>query len=292
MTCLLFLSFMAGLFFINPVFATEDFLFTVDTLPDFEAGQYPFVTGSALTLDKNPVSDVQIQVNFPSEKIKVSTNSTGQFYATSMFPSTIGEHPVTIYAKKDNRFTEAHMTYNVLEFLPKKSLKVPNSENIVKDRNGELDPFSKMIKQLESQKTNEIIRKEMTKEQQQIDEQRTQAEIKLQIDLKESEKKYQYYNPRNVFYRFIADIDFSVREIFWQQFLFTEDITKKAHKEKEKALDEGRSPAEAMEIFQDKAKVTQKTIMNLNKNVNVKYGNATSNTQDQFDENGKIQRDK
>jgi len=287
-------SSLLGLFFTNPVFATDDFLFTVDDLPEFEVGQYLFVTGNAFTLDKNPVSDVQIQVNFPSEKIRVSTNSTGQFYAISMIPAKVGEYTITIYAKKDNRFADTQLTYNVLETLPKESLKVANSlekSTKVNDGNIELDPFSKMIKQLEEQKTNEVIRKELTKEQQQIDEQRIQNEVKLQMDLKDSEKKNEYYNPRNIFYRFIADIDSSVRGIFWQQFLFTENITKQAHNAKENALDEGKSSEEAMEIFHEKAKVTKKEIMNLNKNLNMKYSNATSNIQDQFDENGKITRE-
>lgn len=287
-------SSLLGLFFTNPVFATDDFLFTVDSLPKFEIGQYPFVTGNAVTLDKKPVSDVQIQINFPSEQIRVSTNSTGQFYAKSTIPAEIGEYDITFYARKDNKVTDTQITYKVLETVPTKSFKVTDSlekSNKVSDGNIELDPFTKMIKNLEEQKTDEAIRKEITKEQQQIDEQRIQNEIKLQKDLKDSEKRTEYYTPRNVFYRFIADIDSSVRAIFWQQFLFTEDITNHARDAKENALDEGKSSHEAMKIFQDKAKVTKKEIMNLNKNVNVKYGNATDDTQDQFDENGKITRE-
>ncbi|QLH06544.1 hypothetical protein C5F50_05280 [Nitrosopumilus ureiphilus] len=285
---------MLGLFLANSAWATDDFVFTINSLSEFEAGQYPFVSGNAFTLDKTPVSDVQIQVNFPSEKIKTSTNSTGQFYVTSMIPAEIGEYTITVYAKKDNRFTDAQIIYQVSESLPTKQLKITNPiEQIPKvtDGNVELDPFSKMIKQLEEQKEIEVKKKEIAKEQQQINEQRIQAEAELQKDLKDSEKRMEYYSPRNVFYRFIQEVDSSFRGIFWQQFLFTEKITKEAHDAKENALDEGKSSLDAMKIFQEKAKVTQNEIMGLNKNLNIQYGNATSYTQDQFNEKGKIPRE-
>jgi len=47
---------------------------------------------------------------------------------------------------------------------------------------------------------------------------------------------------------------------------------------------------ETMKIFQEKTAVTQNEVLNLNKNLNVQYGNATSCIQDQFDEKGKIPR--
>jgi len=289
---MLLFSFMLGLFSANPAWATDDFTFTINSLSEFEAGQYPFVSGHALTLDKSPVSDVRIQVNFPSEKIKTSTNSTGQFYVTSMIPAETGEYTITVYAKKDNRFTDAEITYQVSESLPTNPLKVTTPpQPKITDGDVELDPFSKMIKQLEEQKEKEVKKKEIDKEQHQIDEQRMQAEAKLQEDLKDSEKRMEYYSPRNAFYRFIADVDSSIRGIFWQQFLFTEKLTKEAHDAKENALDEGKSSFEAMKIFQEKAKVTQNEIIGLNKNLNMQYGNATSDIQDQFDEKGKLPRE-
>lgn len=288
---MLLLSFMLSLFLSNPAWAMDDFTFVINSLPEFEAGQYPFVGGNALTLDGNPVSDVQIQVNFPSEKIKTSTNSTGQFYVTSMIPAEIGDHTITVYAKKDNKFTDAQMTYHVSESMPTNTLKVTTLQPKITDGNVELDPFSKMIKQLEEQKDKEVKKKENAKEQHQINEQKIQAEAKLREDLEDSEKRMEYYSPRNAFYRFLADVDSSIRGIFWQQFLFTEKLTKEAHDAKENALDEGKSSLEAMKIFQEKAKVTQNEIIGLNKNLNIQYGNATSDTQDQFDEKGKIPRE-
>ncbi len=292
-TYILLLSFTLGLFSINPVLATDDFVFTINSLSEFKAGQYPFVSGKAFTLDNNPVSDVQVQVNFPSEKISTTTNSTGQFSVISTNPAEIGDHTIIVYAKKDNRYTDAQITYLVIENKPttiqetqKQVAKTP------KENNGkiELDPFSKMLQELEEQKTEEFKREISIKEKQQIDVQRQLAQEQLQKDLKDNEKRNESHSPRNVFYKFIQEVDSSVRGIFWQQFLFTEKITQQAGEARDSALKEGKSSIEAMKIFQKEASVTQKQVMEFNKNLSIKYGNATSAIQEQFDEKGKLPR--
>lgn len=289
-TSIVLLSCILGLFSVHPAMATESFTFSINSLSEFEMGQFPFVNGKAVTLDGNPVSDVQIQVNFPSGIIKTTTNSTGQFSVLSPVSADLGEHDITVYAKKDNKYANAQITYQGIESKPiiireSQIEKAPKS-----DENIELDPFSKMIQEIEKQKTEEVERETNIKELQQIDEQRRLAQIDLENDLKDSEKRNETYSPRNAFYRFLQDVDSSVRGIFWQQFLFTEKITKQAHDAKENALDEGKSSFEAMKIFQEEAAVTQKEVMDFNKNLSVNYGNATSDVQNLFDENGKLPR--
>ena len=285
------ISCVLGLFSVNTALATEDFTFSINSLSEFEVGQFPFVNGKAVTLDNHPVSDVQIQVNFPSGIIKTSTNSTGEFSASSPVPVDIGEYAITVYAKKDNRYANSQITYSGVVSKPSITQESQIEKTPKSNENIELDPFSKMIQQLEKQKTEDVKRDINIKKQHQVDEQRRLAQIDLQNDLKDSEKKNEQYNPRNAFYKFIAKVDNSVRGIFWQQFLFTEMLTKQAHEAKENALNEGKSSFEAMEIFQEKAKVTQNEITRLNKNLNVQYGNATSDIQEQFNEKGKIPRE-
>jgi len=282
-------SCMLGLFSVNPALATEDFIFSINSLSEFEVGQFPFVNGNAVTLDNNPVSDVQIQVNFPSGIIKTTTNSTGQFSALSPAPIDIGEYTITVYAKKDNKYTNSLITYKGVEGKPKIESQIERTPKT--NEKIELDPFSKMIQQLEAEKIDNTKREINIQEQNQVDESRRFAQIDLQNDLKESEKRNESYNPRNAFYKFIQKIDSSVRGIFWQQFLFTEKIANQAKEAKENALDEGKSSFEAMKIFQKEAAVTQNEVMDLNKNLNIQYGNATSDIQNQFDEKGKIPRE-
>lgn len=294
-TSIILLSCVLGLFSISPALATDDFRFTISTLSEFEANQLPFVNGKAVTLDKNPVSDVQIQVNFPSGIIKTSTNSTGQFSVASPVSGDIGEHTITVYANKDNKFVHTQITYQVIAPLPPTiSLKVtePIEEKPkVNDGIVELDPFSKMIlQQIEEQKTKEIKQKNLSEEQQAINAQRLEAQASLQNDLKSSEKGHEYNSPRNAFLRFLADVDSSAKNIFWQQFLFTENIVNQALEAKEDALEEGKSSLEATNIFQQKAAITHNELVEFNKKFNSKHGNIKSDIQDQFDENGKLPR--
>lgn len=285
------LSFLAVLVFANPAWAVEDFVLTVNSLSEYEEGQHSTIHGKAMTLNNEPVSEVLISVYFPSGIIKTSTNSTGQFSATSHVPVEIGEDNVTVYAKKDNRYTSAEITYQVTESKTKK-IQAPMAKTPkIIDGKIELDPFSKLIQEIEKQKTEEVEREVNIKEMQQIDEQRRLSQIDLEKDLEEDAKRNEAHSPRNAFYRFLQDVDNSIRGIFWQQFLFTEKITKQAQKAKENALGEGKSSVEAMKIFQEEAAVTQKEIMEFNKDLSINYGNATSDIQDQFDEKGKIPRE-
>ena len=289
-TSIVILSCVFSMVYASPAFATEDFTFSISSVSEFEVGQFPFVNGKAVTLNNNPVPNVQIQVHFPSGTINTITNSTGQFSAVSPVSTDIGEYTIAVYAKKDNKYADSEITYKGVESKPKVESQI---EKTPKTSNGkiELDPFSKMLKDIEEQKTDETKRKTNIQAQNQVDEQRRLAQIDLQNDLKESEKRNEAHNPRNAFYKFIQKIDSSVRGIFWQQFLFTEKITNQAKEAKENALDEGKSTFEAMKIFQKEAAVTQKEVMEFNKNLSIDYGNATSEIQNQFDENGKLPRE-
>ncbi|MHA7734029.1 hypothetical protein [Nitrosopumilus sp. S6] len=277
----------------TPAWAVEDFMLSVSSLSEYQEGEHSVITGKTMTLDEKPVSDVLVHVYFPSGIIKTVTNSTGQFSAVSPAVLDIGEYSTTISAKKDNKYANTEITYYVVE-TQTRTIQViePVKETPkVSDKKVELDPFSKMIQELEKQKSENTKRDNVIKEQKEIDHKRRLAQEDLQNDLKEAEKRNEVNSPRNVFYRFIQEVDSSVRGIFWQQFLFTEKITQQAQEAKENALKDGKSPFEAMKIFQDEAAVTQKEVMEVNKNLSVKYGNATSSIQNMFDENGKLPRE-
>lgn len=287
------LSCMVGLLLANTAWAAEDFMLSVSSLSEYQEGEHSVITGKTMTLDGKPVSDVLVHVYFPSGIIKTATNSTGHFSVVSPATLKIGEYDTTVSAKKDSKYANAEITYQVVESKAK-NIQVfePETETPkTTDEKVRLDPFSKMIQELEKQKTEDVKRDTDIKEQQEIDEKRRLAQEDLQNDLKESEKRNEINSPRNVFYKFIQEVDSSVRGIFWQQFLFTEKITQQAHDAKQKALQDGKTSLEATKIFQDEAAITQKEVMDFNKNLSVDYGNSTSSVQNMFDENGKLPRE-
>ncbi|ABX13225.1 hypothetical protein [Nitrosopumilus maritimus] len=289
-TSTVLLSCMIAISMTSISWAEENFMLTISSLSEYEEGQHSIINGKTETLDGKPVSEVTIHVYFPSEIIKTSTNATGQFSVTSPLPVKVGEKDIEVYARKDNKQANSQITYNVIESKPIIIQEAKQTKPESK-KPKEIDPFSKMIQELEKQKAEKIERETSIKEQQEISEKRRLAQKDLQNDLTESEKRNEVNSPRNVFYRFIQEVDSSVRGIFWQQFLFTERITQQAHEAKEMALKDGRTSFEAMKIFQNEAAVTQQEVMEFNKNLSMQYGNATESIQNMFDENGKLPRE-
>ena len=104
-----------GLLLANTAWAAEDFMLTITSLSEYKEGEHSIINGKTMTLDERPVSDVQIHVYFPSEIIKTRTNSTGQFSAASPVTLEIGEYGTTVYAKKDNKYASAAITYHMVE---------------------------------------------------------------------------------------------------------------------------------------------------------------------------------
>ena len=298
---LLALFFGAVSLFMIPASAEESMMFSINSLAEFEIGQYPFIYGKITDYQGNPVSDVEIQANFPSRVIMTVTDSAGEFSVTSPIAAESGQYTVTVFATKDKMFADNQITYQVKEkqqlatspYVPKEAAK--SVKNIPQANNDDLkqDPLSRMIlQQIKEQNANDEKQKAMTEEQQHIKKQRLQAQANVQKDLELSEKQHESHSPRNAFLRFLADIDYSVKNIFWQQFLFTEKLVNNAQESKQNALEEGKSSVEAMQVFQREAAVTQKELVEHNKNLSIKYGNATASVQEKFDEKGKLPREK
>lgn len=271
---------------IMPAFADSSMILNVNTFSEFTEGQNPVVYGNITDSDGNAISNVHIQAAFPSRTIMTNTNATGQFNLVSPTPAEPGTYTVQISATNDRVFADTQIQYTVTpkQQIEKQKTKPTNEEF-------QLDPFSKMLKQLEQQKYEHQKAIQESKQQKSIQQQRSQAKSNIQDDFKELQRETESHSPRNAFLGFLTDIDHTVRDIFWHQFLFTESITTEAHKAKQQALDSGKSSVESTKIFQKKAAVTKKEVIDHNKKLNLEYGNATLDNQERFNEYGKIPRD-
>ena len=314
-----------GLFITPQIWAaTDELVLTVNSESEYKVGQFPSITGLVTDSDGNPVSDVQIQASFPSRTMLISTNSSGEFSITSPIPTESGQYVVIISATKDKLFVDAKITYDVkdrksvipllilsqriessepIELTVKNITQITKSDvslsmtrgitsNII-DNEIQLNPLSNTIlPQIELQNQNEIKQKTSYEQSQNISDQKQKTAEAVSSDLKLLEKKNEANTPQNVFLEFLNDIDSSVKNIFWGQFSFTEKKTDQGLEAKEKALDEGKSSKEAMESFHKAATTTRNEIIELNNNLNIEFGNATSSTQEQFDEHGKLRTGK
>ncbi|MGI0003274.1 MAG: hypothetical protein ACRD91_03515, partial [Nitrosopumilaceae archaeon] len=75
-------------------------------------------------------------------------------------------------------------------------------------------------------------------------------------------------------------------------FGFTEQKTNEGKIAKMKALESGASSKEAMKAFQKKAASTRGDVINYNTYLNVKHGFTDPTSQDGFDNEGKLPRQK
>ncbi|MGI9566932.1 MAG: carboxypeptidase-like regulatory domain-containing protein [Nitrosopumilus sp.] len=290
---------VTGFLFVSSAYAAENnnsMILSINSLSVFEQGKYPFVNGIVTDSNGNPLSDVEIQANFSSDMGIATTDSAGEFSITSNIPAEeLGEHTVTVYATKDTMYLNTHVTYDIMtqseiaKINADSREKTPNTSSY---DNSKYDLLSRTIlEDMEEQKKENIKNKILSGEQNEMSEQRLETNSKLEKELKSFEEKNESHTPRNAFLRFLADIDYSVKDIFWHQFLFTEERTDDAREAKEYALEEGKSSLEATKIFQQEAAISQNEIIEYNKELNIKYGNATSGVQEQFDENGKLPRE-
>lgn len=269
-----------------PVFADSSIIMNVNSYSELNEGDNQKVFGNITDSKGNPLSNVQIQIGLPSRTILTNTNSTGEFNIKSPTSEQTGQYTIPISAVKDSVFAETMIQYTVTE----KSEIIKQEKKTQKEKD-EIDPFSKMIKQLEQQKQENEQRLQKEKQKKSISDDSNQVQKNIKKDLEELNKKTLSHSPRNTFLGFLSNIDHSVRDLFWQQFLFTEAITDTAQKAKQDALDSGKSSLESTKIFQKKAAVSKKEIVEYNKKISIEHGNATLDTQEKFNQFGKIPRD-
>ena len=84
-----------------------------------------------------------------------------------------------------------------------------------------IEQTKKWIEELEQRNYEQL------EEQRELEEKRKQALTKLEQDLKDWEKLWEYYPPKNSYERFVNQIpDSQVQEVFWNQFEFKEQKVK------------------------------------------------------------------
>lgn len=279
--------------FAMSAWAIDDFTLTVNSIPDIEEEQPVIIQGSTIDLNGIPVSGAGIAVVFPSESIETTTNSTGQFSVSSSKIAELGTYSVTIYARKDNKVASTSTSYSVIGIQSKPILGLKSIKDISNDtlkKQPELDSFSKSLKEMEKQKMIQTKNNTNTKQHQIINEQRKRISDDLQQDLTSLKKENESHNPHNAFLSFLSNINSAVKDIFWHQFLFTEDLVTQAQTAKQNALEDGKTSLEATKLFQEYAAVSQKEITEFNEKINIEYGNSTSDVQEQFDSYGKVPR--
>ncbi|MCH7561042.1 MAG: hypothetical protein IIC67_06720 [Thaumarchaeota archaeon] len=131
---------------------------------------------------------------------------------------------------------------------------------------------------------------EKTEEQKFIDEQRKISQQELQVQLDRMNKDYEPFAPRNAFAGYLSGVNPTYHGIYWDQFNYVYEKVKIAKAAHQAVIDQGGTYQEALQEYVKYASMTRVEIIELNQELNIKYGFADADIQKDFDKFGKLPR--
>ena len=306
MNYLLLVGFFAILINLNGTlaFSEELVLSATSTMSEYDVGVYPTISGKVTGSQGEPIPNVYVYALFPSKTVEAMTNSNGKFSLNPLTSYPVGEYSVDVYARSDTVLSRVTVTFEIIEpvnqktseWLSDDSVKITNStlfHGRVFSSNNNTFSQSDMVSHqflLDNQIKNTTIVKIQNGTIGFIDEQRHFSKLNLEEDLLENSRDIQKGENRDAFASFVAKLDSLVHAIFWDQYDFTQKVSDDAYQAKLNALEDGKTPQDAMKVYQDEAAVSRTELSEFMKELNIKHGFTNATAQEPFDENGKVPR--
>ena len=261
-------------------FSEELVLSANSSMPEYNVGVYPTISGNVTNSQGDPISNIYVYALFPSKTVEAMTNSNGKFFLNPLTSYPLGEYSVDVYARSETVLSRVSVGFEITEpssndksdWLSENSLETTNSTSLLKNQT---------INFLTESENGTIGF---------VNEQRYLSKMNLQEDLLENSRELQKEKNRDAFASFVSTLDSIVHAIFWDQYDFTQKISDDAYDAKLGALEDGKTPQDAMKVYQDEAAVSRAEISEFMKELNIKHGFTNSTIQEQFDEQGKIPR--
>ncbi len=123
-----------------------------------------------------------------------------------------------------------------------------------------------------------------------IDEQRKIANNYLQADLISTNNANDMTNPTNAYAGFVSKVDNSAQGLFWDQFAYMQTKVSQGKLAMNKVLQSGGTIQDALNAYYGAASIQKATLVNVNKDLNVKYHLADSSMQNQFNQYGNLKK--
>jgi hypothetical protein len=124
----------------------------------------------------------------------------------------------------------------------------------------------------------------------QMQEIRKNAQAKIDEDINRMNKDNEPYTPQNAFAKFVSKKPAMMHDIYWSMFNYQQEKIKSAKDARDKILNNGGKKQDAWSAYYKISATNRAKIIDLNKNLNIKYGNANIDIQSTFDEKGKLPR--
>ena len=151
-----------------------------------------------------------------------------------------------------------------------------------------------ILKKIEASKKKfeqaQEIQKQRIEHQKLIDEQRALSKISLQDELERMNKKYADFTPQNAFAKYVSSMNSTHHEIYWDQFNYLQAKVTLAKEARDSVLQQGGTYVDAMKQYVKYAKMSKIEMLNVIRDLNIKYDFANEETQSYFDVNGKLPR--
>ncbi|MBM3904293.1 MAG: hypothetical protein FJ357_04065 [Thaumarchaeota archaeon] len=162
------------------------------------------------------------------------------------------------------------------------------------------DQIKKNLEMIEMLKKIELSKKILAQMQegktidntkaQQIQELRSKVKASLAEEVNRMNKDYEQYNSQNAFAKFVAKKPGHVQPIYQEMFSYHQEKVSQAKSEYNKIISSGGKTKDAWDAYHKSSATNRIKLIQLNKDLSIKYGNANLAIQNTFDEKGKIPR--
>ncbi len=256
-----------------------------------ESNEIPVLIGTVTNQASKPIQDAEVSINTADGIFETQTDVNGTF--TYQYPGTVSpaEYLVNVKAQKDGYQPGLSSTTFFVNGIPQHIY----TSNTVSGNVTAQDPVASKIlknielaKQLQAEQDAKI--KQVEEEKQFQESQRALADQQLQIDLQSWFAQFNPFTPRNAYAEFVSQVNQTVQSIFWGQFNFTEQKTNDGLAAMNYTLENGGSREDARKAFIQNASSSRTEIVQVNKDLNIKYGHADKDVQSRFDKYGNIPR--
>jgi hypothetical protein len=249
--------------------------------------QNPAVAGIITNDYGDPLSQVYVYSYFSSGKAEDLTDGNGKFFLRSSEKYSPGEYSIEVYARSESSLSRNVVSFEVLE--PKAPETITTPQLTQAKRGLSIAEMMEKARSYNSEKPQTTI-KTLEKNTTSLEPQRMLAQDLLTSDIRENSRGELQEKNKNSFANFVKTLDLLMHGIFWDQFDFTQKISDEAYEAKTSALKEGKTSLEATKVYQETAAVPQNDVIDYMEEINIKHGFANATVQEQFDENGKVNR--
>src|SRR5438445_52693 len=259
-----------------------------------ESSEIPVLVGTVTNQASRPIANAQVSISTSYGTFGTSTNNDGKFRYQYENPVSPAQYLVNVKVQKEGYGIGLASTTFFVNGVPVLQSQQYNFKT-VSGNNISQDPVaSRILKNIEIAKKQQAEQdakiKQIEEEKKFVESQRALANQQLQFDLGSWFAQFNPFTPRNAYAAFVSQVNQTVQTIFWGQFNFTEQKTNSGLAAKTQVLQNGGSSEQARKAFIQNASSTRAEVVQVNKDLNIRYGNADNVTQAKFDKYGNLPR--